>query len=224
MAFGTDGTISLVWEWAKTIPRALRHYGSYLRYNPAINSCSYMDGTAATVPVSLTSSPKLFFLPLQPGETFTTDQTLQDVQSVSSRSIRTTGRRLLIVTVPPTAAASRISMFGVSAGTAVPGSTRKRSIPRTMTCRRPGPHAHRDPRPHLFCHRFGRPAVRGPHRHHALGNHRARAGKRHRTSQRHADRRRDRPHLWRRPYRCRCQYGQCLLAEIGRLGRLRRRM
>jgi hypothetical protein len=82
MAFGTDGTISLVWEWAKTSPHSLRHYGSYLRYNPATNAWSYIDGTAATVPVTLTSNSKLFFLPLQPGEAFTTSETAQGLQSV----------------------------------------------------------------------------------------------------------------------------------------------
>ncbi len=82
IAFGTDGSVNIVWEWAKTSPRSLRHYGSFLRYNPGTGAWTYIDGTAATLPVSLTSSASLFFLPLQPGEAFTTSETAQGLQSV----------------------------------------------------------------------------------------------------------------------------------------------
>lgn len=80
MTFGSDGSIHLLWEWAKSLPRSLRHYGSYLRYSPTGGGWSYADGTAATLPVGLANA-KLFFLPLQSGEVFTTDQTLKGLQS-----------------------------------------------------------------------------------------------------------------------------------------------
>lgn len=82
MVFESSGAIDIAWEWAYQMPRALRHYGSFLRYRPGTNSWSYIDGTAATIPVSLTSDPKLFFLPLQPGESFTAPDTAQGLQSV----------------------------------------------------------------------------------------------------------------------------------------------
>lgn len=81
LVFGSDGSLHIVWEWAKTSPRSLRHYGSYLRYVPSTNRWYYMDGTQATVPVSLTSSSKLFYLPLQSGEAFVEDETVKGLQS-----------------------------------------------------------------------------------------------------------------------------------------------
>lgn len=81
LVFSADGTLNIVWEWAYNNPRGLRHYGSFLRYKPGTNAWTYIDGTAATVPVSLTSSPKLFYLPLQSGEVFTAPDTAKGLQS-----------------------------------------------------------------------------------------------------------------------------------------------
>lgn len=61
------GRVHIVWEWRSGGTGALRHQGSYLRFDPATGVFRTVNGQATAIPVNL-STPNLLFQPLEAGE------------------------------------------------------------------------------------------------------------------------------------------------------------
>lgn len=82
MHIDSTGDVHLVWSWAYDHTRGLRHYGSYLRYDPSDGTFRNIFNTAVTLPVNL-STPNLFYQGLATGESFTSAESGVGLQSAT---------------------------------------------------------------------------------------------------------------------------------------------
>ncbi|TQV70547.1 hypothetical protein FKG94_21225 [Exilibacterium tricleocarpae] len=63
------GIVHFIFQWSAGGTNPMRHYGSYLQYNPATGNFKTANGATVSTPVSL-ATPDLFFQGLEPGEQF----------------------------------------------------------------------------------------------------------------------------------------------------------
>lgn len=68
LAFDANGDLHILFEWAYFAASPLRHQLSYLKYSPSTNTFSKADGTAVSVPVSLTTAD--IVQPMAPTEAY----------------------------------------------------------------------------------------------------------------------------------------------------------
>ena len=61
------GAVHLIWEWSYGGAGAVRHFGSYLRYEPATGAFTNAQGTPIVMPA--TTASKVVYQPLAQGET-----------------------------------------------------------------------------------------------------------------------------------------------------------
>jgi hypothetical protein len=80
MHIDNAGAVHLVFSWAYDHARGLRHFGSYLRYDPLDQSWRNVFNTVVTLPVNL-STPNLFYQGLASGESFTSADSGVGLQS-----------------------------------------------------------------------------------------------------------------------------------------------
>ena len=86
MHIDSTGDVHLVWSWAYDHARGLRHYGSYLRYDPSDRDVlRNIFNTVVTLPVNL-STPDLFYQGLGGGESF-------HLRGLRCRAAKRAGRR-----------------------------------------------------------------------------------------------------------------------------------
>ncbi|MDO6566513.1 BNR-4 repeat-containing protein [Alteromonas sp. 1_MG-2023] len=86
----SNGDVHIIWEWAYGHPRADRHYGSYLKYEPNTGLFKTANGSTVSAPVNL-STPNLFYQGLESGESFTSSDTGKGIQSAKI-ALGSTGR------------------------------------------------------------------------------------------------------------------------------------
>ncbi|CEF86442.1 hypothetical protein FGSG_04781 [Fusarium graminearum PH-1] len=72
IAFSSDGDVHLQWEWSKYPASAVRHQGSYVRYNPSTNSFTSASGATVSLPITQNSAD-IVYQPLTSGETYSGD-------------------------------------------------------------------------------------------------------------------------------------------------------
>ncbi|KAG8668238.1 hypothetical protein FPOAC2_07528 [Fusarium poae] len=72
IAFSSDGDVHLQWEWSKYPASAVRHQGSYARYNPSTNTFTSASGATLSVPITQNSA-NVVYQPLTSGETYSGD-------------------------------------------------------------------------------------------------------------------------------------------------------
>ena len=82
MAIDAVGNIHLAFEWAYGMPRPLRHYGSYLRYDVGTAQFRTVNGSAVTTPVTRTT-PNLLFQGLSTGEVWNNSDTGIGIQGAA---------------------------------------------------------------------------------------------------------------------------------------------
>lgn len=74
------GNVHLAFEWAYGMPRPLRHYGSYLRYEVSTGLWKTANGTAVTLPVTR-ATPNLVYQGLSAGEQWNNSDTGIGIQA-----------------------------------------------------------------------------------------------------------------------------------------------
>lgn len=90
LVIDSNGDVHIIWEWAYGHPRADRHYGSYLKYEPNTGLFKTANGSTVSAPVNL-STPNLFYQGLESGESFTSSDTGKGIQSAKI-ALGSTGR------------------------------------------------------------------------------------------------------------------------------------
>ncbi|MEP1444549.1 MAG: BNR-4 repeat-containing protein [Paraglaciecola sp.] len=85
-----NGDVHIIWEWAYGHPRADRHYGSYLKYEPNTGLFKTANGSTVSAPVNL-STPNLFYQGLESGESFSSADVGKGIQS-AKLALGSTGR------------------------------------------------------------------------------------------------------------------------------------
>jgi len=74
------GNVHLAFEWAYGMPRALRHYGSYIKYDVVAAQWRTANGTAVTLPVTRTTA-NLVYQGLSAGELWNNSDTGIGIQA-----------------------------------------------------------------------------------------------------------------------------------------------
>lgn len=82
MVIDSVGDVHLAWEWAHDHARGLRHYGSYLRYEPSTGVFRNVWNTVVPTPVNF-STPDLFYRTLGPNEVLTSNDDGAGIQSAA---------------------------------------------------------------------------------------------------------------------------------------------
>lgn len=90
----SNGHVHIIWEWAYGHPRADRHYGSYLKYEPNTGLFKTANGNTVSAPVNL-STPNIFYQPLESGESFTSADTGKGIQT-AKLALGSTGRPSIV--------------------------------------------------------------------------------------------------------------------------------
>ncbi|WP_339725639.1 BNR-4 repeat-containing protein [uncultured Paraglaciecola sp.] len=85
-----NGDVHIIWEWSYGHPRADRHYGSYLKYEPDTGLFKTANGSTVSAPVNL-STPNIFYQGLEIGESFTSADVGKGIQS-AKLALGSTGR------------------------------------------------------------------------------------------------------------------------------------
>ncbi|QYJ85011.1 BNR-4 repeat-containing protein [Shewanella mesophila] len=80
VAVDENGDVHIIWEWSYDHPRADRHYGSYVKYEPDTGKTRTADGTEVASPVTL-STQGIFYQGLESGESFTSNNVGKGLQS-----------------------------------------------------------------------------------------------------------------------------------------------